>query len=168
MELDHEKFKGAQELAEISTGIAQGLATLQTIKDETDEYLVERERQLIQRLKSALVDSSDLIASIGENHSALVGYNTEIKDFHKAVLSLLQGVMELNTRVSDAATDLEGRMSEHDVQVRNFQTAVTHERIQIAGDRNQVAADQQKLDEDRRLLKDRQDMFDRTLARTKK
>lgn len=167
MELDHEKFEGIKELAEISGKIAQGTAALASLKEETENYLSEREQKLVQRLKQALVDSSDLITAIGSNHSALVGYSTELTDFHSSVLSLLQGVMELQTLVTNASANLETRLTAHAKDVEDFRNASQRERSLIEGNRSQLAGEKDQLAEGQRLLKDRKEMFERTLKRTK-
>lgn len=168
MELDHEKFEGVKELAEISIKISQGTAALAALKGGEAAYLTEREQRLVERLKQALVDSSDLIQAIGENHSALVGYKTELVEFHSDVLSLVQGVTDCISFINDASSDLESRMEKHDKQVSSFKEATQREWVKIGGERNQMTTEREQLAKAQHLLNDRQAMFERTLARTKK
>lgn len=168
MELDHEKFEGARELAEISVKISEGLSTLASLKESEEEYFQERERGLNARLKQALVESSELIEAIGTNHSALVGYSTELTEAHEKVLSLLKGIMECRALLDETSSEIEKKIATHEKNIIEFRNASQRERVLIEGDRNELRAQRKTLDDDQRLLNDRKAMFERTLERAKK
>lgn len=164
-ELDHEKFEGVKELAEISTQISASTALLASYKETEAEYLAEREEKLVNRLKQALVDSSDLITAIGSNHSELVGYRNDLVSFHESILSLLQGVMECKRLVEDAANELDAQMSRHETNLTNFAQDSARERALIHGAKGELQADRDQLTKDQRIVADQRDTLDRAFAR---
>lgn len=165
MELTHETFQGAKELAEISMKISQGTAALEQLKKDEGAYLEEREIRLVARLSDALVNSSDLIAQIGGNHDALVGYRNEVKAFLEDILSLLQSVNKLKERVNATANDLDGRIIKHEEDVKRFALESSRERSQIENERAELSRWRDRLGEDQRVLDDRTETFERTLTR---
>lgn len=165
MELTHEKFEGARELMEISTQISQGRAALEQLKKDEGAYLEERELKLVARLSDALVNSSDLIAQIGGNHDALVGYRNEVKGFLEDILSLLQSVTKLKERVNATANDLDGRITKHEEDVKRFALESSRERSVIENERAELSLWRDRLGEDKRELDDRIETFERTLTR---
>lgn len=167
MELEHEKFEGAKELAEIGMKISAGTAALASLKENEELYFAERERDLVFRLKQALLNSSDLLAAIGENHSALVGYKTELEDYHSKVLSLIEGVMECMKLIDDSTTELNAQMSAHEANVDLFREQSKRERTHIAGARTEVDAMRLQIDVDRRVVNDQRATLKRAFARLK-
>lgn len=165
MQLEHEKFQGAKELSEIQVQISAGLATLQSLKADEETYLEERERKLVARLSDALVNSSDLIAQIGENHGALVKYRTEIKGYLDSILSFAQSVTKLKTLVDATAVDLDGRITKHEEDVKKFALDVSRAKSQIENERVELSRWRDQLGDDQRELDDRIETFERTLTR---
>lgn len=168
MELDHEKFAGAKELAEITTKISAATAALTALKADETTYLDEREAKLIERLKQTLVDSGELIKAIGENHDALVGYRMQVTELHDVILSLIQGIKASHKLLDDAADALDERIREYENDIESFREACRRERIQIDGERTELAQWRDKLGEDQRLLDDRTKTLERTIKRIKK
>ncbi len=165
MELTHDKFEGAKELAEINVKISAGVAALAQMKADEETYFTEREKRLVARLEAALVDSEDLVKAIGENHSSLIGYRNEVSDLHTKLLFLIQGIDECMSLINDTATTLENRITAHEERVSKFISESRSERNQIDSKRAEVNQDREKIVEETRLLDDRKAMLERTLAR---
>lgn len=167
MQLDHEQFQGAKELAEIGVKISASTAALQSLKIAEGEYISEREARLVARLKATLVDSAELIKQIGSNHDALVGYRNFVTDLHDKILSLIQCITDCEALLDEAASYLDQRISDHEAKVASFREAVTKERALIDGERDALAAWSDRLGERERDLNDREKTLKRTLDRIK-
>lgn len=165
MELDHEKFEGMKELAEISTQISAGTAALASLRENEEAYISERERDLIFRLEQSLVDSKDLITSIGTNHSALVGYRNEVVDFHKSILSLIQGVMECRNMVEKASDGLVIKIAQYESDIESLRNGVRQHRLGVESDRLQLAVERKQLVSDQRFVADLKGTLEREIAR---
>lgn len=166
--LDHEKFQGVQELAAISTKIAAGTAALGTLKAGEETYLAEREQRLVARLKSALVDSSELISAIGENHGALVGYRNDLTGFHDRILSLIQGVDSCMSLISEDSAELDARVTAHEQAVAAFKEASIRERVRTEGERGELSQWRDQLGALERKLNESAALAQQTINRTKK
>lgn len=167
MQLDHEQFQGAKELAVIGTQIAAGTAALATLKANEEEYLTERESLLATRLQKALVDSSELIKAIGENHGALVGYRTEVEQFYQKVLSLNEGIMECQSLIEKASEVLEARITKQEQDTSDMRQKNALIKINIDGEREELNTWRERLATTERKINDRSAMLERTLARAK-
>lgn len=167
MELDHEKFEGVKELAEISANISMATASLASLQANEREYMKERELRLTERLKKSLVDSSDLIKSIGDNHSALVGYKNELNSFYSTILSLIQDVSECRKSLEKATSEIEVKLAIRDKEILEFKEASHRERTHIQGERTELAAKSAQLEIDRKIIEDQRGTLERAFARLK-
>lgn len=165
--LDHEKFEGIKELAEISTKISAGTAALAALQKGEETYLSEREQKLVARLKQTLADSADLIKDIGANHDALVGYRMDLTGFHDSILSLIQCVDACLVLINEASAELETRVENHAKAVTTFKEACQRERVQIDGERGELAQWRDQLGAQERSLNDREKTLKSTLERLK-
>lgn len=166
--LEHEKFQGVKELAEIGMKISASTAALAQLKAGEETYLTEREEKLVARLKAALVDSSDLIKEIGANHDALVGYKNDLTAFHDRILSLIQGVDACMALITEGSAQLDARITEHENKIADFKQDSIRERVALESEQGELSGWRDRLGEAQRLLDDRNKLLQETITRTKK
>ena len=165
--LDHEKFEGIKELAEITQGISKGRALLATLKEEEEAYIAERETRVVQRLQDALAASEDLIKQIGTNHSELVGYRSEVDSFVDTLGCLIQSVRDCVNVLHQATDALEQRVADHEKAAATFKEESKQQVALIEGKRAGMAMERKKLNEDQLKVADDSGRLERAFARIK-
>lgn len=161
MNLDHEKFQGAKELATITTQISMGRALLISLKESEEQYLGEREIKAVQRVKDALTSSENLIKEIGANHDELVGYRTDLGVAHEGVRSLIQSVTDCVRELNEATEALNAQVDSHNANVKKFTEETKRERALIKGEREGLESEKAIIARDKKLIKDQRETLKR-------
>lgn len=165
--LDHEKFEGIKELAAISTKIAEGRAALSKLKDETEMVLTERDAEFRNRLEITLVESEDLIRSIGTNHDDLVAYRRDIESYSVQLTEFLDKVITFRTAsesfLKEALVILDDRLA----VIRQISAQNHKEKLALDGLREGNDQRQDRLRDGERKLKDGEEKLARAWAELK-
>lgn len=167
IDLDHEKFEGVKELADIGLKIAQGRATLAQLKTDTDSYLASREEEAVARIKIALVVSQQLITEIGQYHGELEGYRREVETFVDDIRSLLEGVAGFKKILTETTEALYKNLDIKQTKIDAALVEVKRGRALLEADQQDLAAKRQQFGSDKKALRDEWAALERAAAEIK-
>lgn len=155
MELEHEKFEGAKELAEIGVMLSQTQAALGLLQGEEVKYLAEREERVTNRIQKALADSAELITKIGENHTTLVAYRIQVTELHEFVMALLKSVTDCMDLLTTTTNELDKRIGQHQEDMRKFAEETKKERITIEESNKSIEIEKGRIKDSKRDIASR-------------
>lgn len=162
--LNHEDFQGAQVLADIGTKIAASRALFAELERDTEDFLVGREAEAAARIQKVLVQSRGLLDEIGKNHTALVGYRTEVENYMADVRCLIQAIEgwknDFDARNTEILADIEVKSKENE----QILTEIKAQRALLAGESKGITTKRAALREETKKITDEW----ATLGRAKK
>lgn len=164
MELEHEQFEGAKELAAIGLRIAEGRALIANLDAEREEYLDGREKEAVERIELVLAQSSELLKEIGANHDELVKYRRELDDYCASLRYFNERVSEGHQAFKEYFDRENAKLDEKLKEVAAQRAQAKKELSQISSDRALLKGQQAQLKDDQRLLDDRRATLERGFA----
>lgn len=159
--LDQEKFDTLKELSEMQQTISLGRAELRKIKEETEAYMVLREKDAEERVIKVLQQSRDALDETTKNHDELSAYSTELKAYATELKSFSLDITDLfkdfNTRMKKAEEDLD---KYHEMVSQKLEK-IKIERVQVTEDRKLLEGERKEVAKETYLMKDRRAALER-------
>lgn len=166
--LEQEQFDAVKELAEISTAISTGRANLSKLKEETDEYILLREKMTKEKIDNLLQESSELLGKISQNQNQLVLFKNEIKAYATELQGFIQAVRTLSQEVitfsKEENANLDKKREEITEMVKQNKVIAS----EIIEGRKQLERDRRQLNEEAREIKDRRETLERGFEELRK
>lgn len=165
--LEQEKFDNLKVLAELQVNISTGRATLYKLKEDTEKYLVVREKEVEDRIIKVLQKSHDSLDEASKNYKELELYNIELKSYSEELSNKSIQIIDLFDDFNIRVKDSEKQTKDWEKRSTEVLDIIKNQREDIQKDRD--ALDKQKISivNDMRFVTDRQGILKRGFAELK-
>lgn len=164
MLIEQETFDSVKELAAIQTEISACSANLRTLKEETNNYLLLREKMAEERIAEVLRESQDVLEKISQNHSELTAFGRELKAYATELHDFFLAVSALSQDFTSRTKDLNEALDKKRDEIKGILDQIQKERSAIGEERKQLARERKQTTEETRLLNDRRETLARGFA----
>lgn len=166
--LDQEKFNTAKELADMGVNLSLARAEFKDLKDNTEKYLVNREKEAEERVIKVFKKSREALEETTKNHDQLSSLNRELKAYAIEMKGLATDIATLFEDFNNRMTEADSDMKEFFLKVSDIVREIKLGRSEIEIKKKLLEGERLDIAKDRRLLKDRQEMLKRGFEELKK
>jgi ABC-type transporter Mla subunit MlaD len=166
--ITHQELESLKALSEANLKISEARNTLFRLKEEETEYLVERERQAMERVEATLKASESLVAEADKNYALVLQLVAQVTDFADKLEKTQQEVEGLASEVEQQAAALKEREEKlmADLQKQNKGIEITKKLLENR--QKAIENDLKKLEKERIKIADDRGVIKRTIERLKK
>lgn len=161
MEINKEQFDAVKKLSEIQISLSEGLAALKTLKENTEEYMVFREKEAEQRVTKVLKESRDALENISINYDQLTRFREELQAYANQIKNGSDIVVTLFKNFRKSIDEADEDMKDHYASIKEVEKQIKIENSLIKVQREEIKKDRLKLEDETRLLADRRGALER-------
>jgi hypothetical protein len=168
MQLDQEKFNTAKELSTMQMNLSTAHSELNKLKEETEQYLVLREKDVEDRIITVLKESRNALEETTQNHTELINFSNELQAYAKEIKLMSTEIATLFEGFNISINEIDKDIKEHLIKVNETLNKTKSERIQIAEDRKMLDRERKKTSDEMRLLNDKRGILERGFEELKR
>lgn len=156
-----EKMKVLQEIAQINVLISQGKAELNALEDGKQEFFSKRDKELLDRIKQLLSESSDILDKTKSNYK-------EVHEFYVLMQSFSEFLHESHKNFSSMVNDFNRNheLYKKDIdhqyeELSRLRKEINLDIISLEKDKKFAIIKRKELEEEARLIADRRGALER-------
>lgn len=166
-EVNAETFKSIKELAEIQGQIANGRAELQTLKQNHENYLAEREKDTAQRVKATLEASQEALSEAEKNRDALTSYLSAAKELVASIKELGDALNSESEHFETACGEIFAEIDRKTADIEAAKKDLISQRVHVESERKVLDAQKRAFGEEKKRIYDIRDTTNRKIERLK-
>lgn len=148
-ELDQEKMKVVKEIADCNVILSGMKAEILKLREEKEQFIVDRANELEIRLWKFLNDSKELVAETNRNYVTVHNFYVELKEFADEVKIQRQETKDLIQEAKNKMVDLENLMVRKATELSQIRKGINNDLRVIERERNFIKAQKEEMQKER-------------------
>jgi hypothetical protein len=154
--LQKEEFESKKLLADIGVQIAKGRSEISELQKHKEDFLQQREIEVMERVKAVLIASKDALTQVDKNKDELTAFHRELASFAQELVSWSEKLQE-----SQLAFDRKTEKVYEQIDVKQKELTQTAQELKkqnvtIVQDRKQLTSRGIALDKKEAFLESRE------------
>lgn len=165
--ISKEHMDALKALTDLNLKVSEARAELSEIENTKTEYIVEREKEAVERIEASLNASKDILRETRENYGL-------VSDFCNTMTGFADFLKEAHARFDEAVASFdeskvifEAEMSRQENEIAETKKIIATERVKIANDKKSIENSKKTLEKTARKLEDERGTLERAIKRLK-
>jgi hypothetical protein len=166
-ELEKTKMDVLKEVATSSVLVAGMKAEMLSLEKEKDDFFVKRKKEVVDRIKSILQDSRELLDETSSNYKLVHDFYTVLKSFSDTVL-------ESHNKLKENIDDFNESVKLHNLEMSKQEEELSHLKKMVKQDsesnereKKHIKEMHKSLEKEKLKINDSREMIKRTIERLK-
>lgn len=166
-QVTHEQMNSLKALADTNIEISKAKEVLFSLQETETQYVIDREKRVMERISRIVQDSGDILAQAYENYHETTQFYGTVSSFASFLSDSYDSFKGVVKSFDEKCEIWEQGMTTQEKSISDLLQTIKNDRIRITNDRKGIELREKSLAEERILINDMRSTIERETIRLK-